>query len=129
LRQYTPQTEKHLAAGDRNRLLAGYALSNGKNWIDPPPHEWVITLAFYAALHYVDAYLVEHGGGSPNDHAGRNFAVNTVAAFANIASAYGQLYGRSITARYDPMHPFSSGAVQSVLNDMRFVQAEIRKIL
>jgi len=77
----------------------------------------------------VDAYLVEHGGGSPNDHAGGNFAVNTVAAFANIASAYGQLYGRSITARYDPMHPFSSGAVQSVFNDMRFVQAEIRKIL
>lgn len=86
-------------------------------------------MAFYAALHFVDAYLVERDNGSPSNHDGRNFAVTTVAAFKPIEYAYAQLFSRSITARYDPMHSFSRGAVEAVLNDMRYVQAEIRKVL
>ena len=86
-------------------------------------------MAFYAALHYVDAYLTEHAGGSPSDHASRNKTMDQVTAFATIASTYRQLYRRSMTARYYPMYAFRRSAVEAVLNDMRYIQAEIRKIL
>lgn len=105
-------------------------LRNSTTWgFDPQPYEWIITMAFYAVLHYVDAYLTEHAGGSPSDHASRNKTMDQVTAFRIIASEYWQLYNRSRTARYTPMAAFKRGAVEAVLNDMRYVQAEIRKIL
>jgi hypothetical protein len=130
LRQLAPQTERHLTAGDRNRRLAEYTLRTCADWgFDPPPYEWIITIAFYAALQYVDAYLTEHAGGSPSDHASRDKAMDRITAFGTIAIPYRQLYNRSITARYFPMAVFKRGAVEDVLNDMRYVHAEIRKIL
>ena len=130
MRQIAPLAEKHLAAGDRNRELAQYALRTCATWgFDPQPNEWIITMAFYAALHYVDAYLIEHAGGSPSSHLSRDKAMDQVTAFRIIAFPYRQLYNRSIAARYSPLAAFRRGAVEEVLNDMRYVQAEIRKII
>jgi hypothetical protein len=130
MRRITPQAEKHLAAGDRNRELALFTLRDCATWgFDPLPYEWIITMAFYAALHYVDAYLTEHAGGSPSDHTSRDKTMDQVTALRVIAFEYRQLYSRSITARYSPMAAVKRGTVEAVLNDMRYVLAEIRKIL
>jgi hypothetical protein len=130
LRQLAPQTERHLTAGDRNRQLAEFALRNCADWgFDPPPYDWIVTMAFYAALHYVDAYLTERAGGSPSDHVSRDKTMDQISAFGAIAFSYRQLYRRSMTARYCPIYAFRRSAVEAVLNDMRYMQAEIHKIL
>jgi hypothetical protein len=110
--------------------MVRYIFANGSHWpIASPPHEWVITIAFYAALHDVDAYLCEHAGGGAGSHDARNRAVDTITQLQPIAFTYGHLYSRSLIARYDPLHPFSRSAVQAVLNDMSYVMIEIGKLL
>lgn len=118
-----------LAAGQRNRTLANLLFTSGSTWTTPPPHDWAIAVAFYAALYFVDAYLAERGLGRPGDHQTRNALVNSVAALKPLAPFYNQLYGRSRTARYDPTYRFNAAAVRAVFNDMQYLQAEIGKIL
>jgi hypothetical protein len=86
-------------------------------------------MAFYAALHYVDAYVTQHVGSSPKDHSVRNRLISTVGSLQTIEISYGNHYSASRLSRYEPMRAFRRGEVQANLNEMRYVMAEIRKML
>lgn len=65
--------------------------------------DWNITVTFYEALHYVDAYFMRKLGSKPNTHEARDRFVD--ATLKPIVGAYHQLKSRSRNARYET--PFS----------------------
>jgi len=65
--------------------------------------DWAVTALFYAALHYVDAYLAkqeEH----PHNHEQRRYAVGLYFD-AETAACYGALEKASRRTRYDCFDP------------------------
>jgi hypothetical protein len=42
----------------RNRRFAEIILESNGFGLNPPPHEWAIVVAFYAAVHFANAYLL-----------------------------------------------------------------------
>ena len=59
--------------------------------------EWEVTVLFYCALHYLDAYLATQGH-YPENHFQRNRLVRSV---SNVSTEYLYLFQQSIDARYE----------------------------
>lgn len=63
---------QHLDRATRNRELAHVLMAPALSPnMQPPPFDWAVVAAFYAAVHYVNAYLREKQRYEPRDHAGR----------------------------------------------------------
>ncbi len=62
--------------------------------------DWAMTTVYYAALHYIDAYLAKAKIPDPGAHDVRDSAVNRVAELRPIANLYFRLKSRSRSARY-----------------------------
>jgi hypothetical protein len=73
---------------------------------------WAVAVLFYAALHWVDAYLAALGH-HPGDHLVRNGFVARDSTLRPIARHYLQLYNRSIDARYNLL-PFTERQVRDL---------------
>ena len=67
----------------------------------PSPWEWVAVIAFYAAVHYVHAYLWETARESPRNHRQRHVKVHTDPHLARGRAGYGALSYAGRLARYD----------------------------
>lgn len=91
-----PKTEEHLKKYSENREL----LDTNLNIDTCNFHNWIVTVAFYAALHLVEAKLAEDGIDSI-DHFARNNNVARFNQFKDIRSEYKTLYDKSRVARYD----------------------------
>lgn len=94
-----PNRSSHLSKARHNEklLISKMASSEYSNYKD-----WVATVAFYTALHYVDANLARYDI-HPTSHRGRmgrNAAVSH--HLRKVASKYLTLYARSRYARYVP---------------------------
>ena len=72
------------------RVLQVLHESNADHW------DWLATLAFYAALHWLDAYLADRGL-HPSNHRERNRAAQGLP----IWDEYYELYALSRIARYE----------------------------
>ena len=94
------KTDAHLDTARRNRDLA-HALSNA-NEFQPSPLEWVGVIAFYAAVHYINAYLWEKLHYEPRNHDERQRVVTTVADLKAAAVSYTRLRSIAYQARYNP---------------------------
>jgi hypothetical protein len=90
-------TAAHLAVADENRLFAE-ALIVAE--LRPAPFRWVPVVAFYAAVHYVNAYLWEKRQIEPTSHSERNHFVNMAADLRPIAIHYARLEDAAFRARY-----------------------------
>ncbi len=62
--------------------------------------DWAVTTLFYAALHYVDAYLATQGV-HPKGHVFRDMEVVKYGKTRTIHAHYRRLEDRSSDARYD----------------------------
>ncbi len=67
--------------------------------VTPPPYDWILIIAFYAAVRYVTAYYFQCFNCGPRDHSDRNGFVNKM--LPSVANAYDQLYSRSRVVRYE----------------------------
>ncbi|MCC6038288.1 MAG: hypothetical protein LM632_08815 [Armatimonadetes bacterium] len=89
-----PTVSEHIAKAEAfERVLAIFDEGNPDHW------DWIAVVAFYAALHWVDAYLATQGR-HPQNHRERHNAL----AFLPIRSDYGELYVVSRQARYEGGH-------------------------
>lgn len=61
--------------------------------------DWVVTLAFYKALHAVDSYLAHKWKIHPNNHRDRHMHVRQ--RLSNIYGDYSTLFSASLKARYE----------------------------
>jgi hypothetical protein len=115
------RTTVQLETADRNRSIAREVLKLEQP--QPPPYEWVAVVAFYAAVHYVNAYLWERQRFEPADHEERQQAVNFVVALAPTLGAYSRLRRIAYEARYLPGYRIHRGAARSLLEgDLAFLR-------
>jgi hypothetical protein len=67
--------------------------------IDPQFHDWIVTAAFYTALHAIDS-LLAHDRVVVTNHEGRNRALHLTNRYEFINQKYHPLYGLARTMRY-----------------------------
>ena len=89
---FTPQ---HLQRAEENESLA-----RSMRLQIPNDFGWRVTVTFYAALHYVQAYLSSHGQ-YPTVHSARDSAVQRDPRLKAIFPDYRELKDRSRDARYE----------------------------
>lgn len=91
-----PDTQCHLAMARRNQEVIQQFLGGGNRH-----PEWLAVVAFYKALHVVDAVLfadnpVRHGGS----HHNRERILKTTPRYQEIFTHYRPLYAASLVGRY-----------------------------
>jgi hypothetical protein len=91
-------TLDHLRVSTKNRDLARALLA--QSGLDPAPWEWVAVIAFYSAVHYVNAYLWERYHLSPANHQERSYGVLHDQAVNGCKEEYELLKDRGFHARY-----------------------------
>ena len=105
---HTPADYVQQAA--HNAALAGYLRANKIEYLD-----WAATCLFYAAVHYVNAYLIKfniviprrHRGSEPKNKPGRLNIVQQDSTLKTIYSNYRHLDDESRDARYELKKPSS----------------------
>ena len=93
-----PSKAAHLAAASENQAAIDYLCES----LDRFPG-WVSTVAFYKALHIVEALFAVDGAGvngHTDDHRERNRVLKTTKRYQRIWMAYRELYQVSLIARY-----------------------------
>ena len=98
-----PETEAHLTRAERNRAVAR-ALCDPQHSmsLQPPPYDWAAIAAFYAAVHYVNAFLWERLGMAPQDHRARRQLVARTSPLNRAVAPYDRLTAIGRDARYTP---------------------------
>jgi hypothetical protein len=96
-----PETEAHLVRGERNRAVAR-ALCDPRHslGLQPPPLDWAAIAAFYAAVHYVNAFLWERLSQASGDHRVRRNSVARVTPLNRVLHHYERLTDLGWNARY-----------------------------
>lgn len=94
-----------------------------------PYRDWVVTAYFYAAVHWIDAYLAQVNQRA-GDHAARfNRINNDVPELTPISRTYRKLFSYSLNVRYELVE-FSPSDVRSmVIPKMREVKEFAKKLL
>lgn len=87
---------QHLAQARANRAFYEELLDR------PEYHDWALTVLFYAALHYVDAFLSPR---DPPNHWERNKLFAATPALRALWPKYRRLQDRSQDARYECYDP------------------------
>ncbi len=83
--------------------------------LDNPFWDWAVTGTFYAALHYVDGFLLTQGIDPPR-HSDRNHYLESDQTLGKIWPNYSQLYNDSKLARYE-IHKFSKDDVRLLIDN------------
>jgi hypothetical protein len=88
---------------------------------------WSITVLFYSALHYIEAYFVTQGKGF-NHHFSRGNAIQQDQRIKSLYKNYRHLEDLSREARYD-VTPFNSGDVRFAKRQFEAVERAIKAII
>jgi len=88
--------QQHERQAKDNLELHGRLLQEGKHL------DWAVTTLFYAALHYVDAFLLPE---DPRTHERRNQRIRARGELRPIYRSYKLLLDRSRDARYECFDP------------------------
>ena len=89
-----PTKEEHLKKAHHNE-----AFIESFEVADTPFLDWIVTAAFYAAVHYIEAYLASHDSHSQH-HRARDSELVRDPGLKQIHSVYRQLKDDSTNARY-----------------------------
>ena len=116
------QPYEHIAQAEKNERLYDSLIGTEFN-------DWAITGLFYAALHYIDAYIASRTGASPSNHSSRNYIVDSTRRLTDIRQAYSNLYRLSRNVRYElsPISADDAMQVKSQLFDP--IRTRIRALL
>jgi hypothetical protein len=91
-----PNKDCHLAVARRNQAVIDQFLANGNTH-----PEWVAIVAFYKALHIVDAVLfANHSDKHGGSHDNRNQILKTTTRYQNLYRHYRPLFSASLVGRY-----------------------------
>lgn len=106
--------EKHIEQTKRNDVVFFQLKKTAKDC-----QEWQVTVLFYTALHYVDAYVVKKTKLRPSNHEDRMEHVKML--LPKIRGEYKTLYEESRHARYDCIRFGNDDVVsfEKLLNDIK----------
>ena len=112
-----PETIQHLETAARNRDLARALISHGPGMgMNTPPYEWVAVVAFYSAVHYVNALLWEWRSIKPDTHTERTWYVGNHAPLSGFSLDYRLLNSHGWNARYAPGYRLQQSQVAVLVN-------------
>ena len=121
-----PTTQVHIDKQNKTQL----ALSNlQQSQINPQHGDWIVTLAFYKALHAVDSYFAKKGidhEGHRKGHEKRKQQVQD--HLRSIHGKYSALYTASIKARYKA-YTHKRQEVTRLVNHSVFIEEHIKTLL
>jgi hypothetical protein len=112
-----PRTQQHLDRAERNRVFAQQLLS-----ASPPGapealgFEWLPVVAFYSAVHYVNAYFWEKLQWDPGGHDPRVRAIAKTPPLLGIAASFDRLSDKGWQARYARRFRLSNAEAQELVN-------------
>ena len=89
--------------------------------------DWAMTSLFYAALHYVDALILQNGV-QPDSHQTRNRKVSQLTVLKPILRQYLDLKARSQSARYDG-YSYSTEELVLSKNDLESIKKQVLRNL
>jgi hypothetical protein len=117
-----PAESEHIRKADHNEALYEELATAGR-YVD-----WETTVLFYAALHYVDAWL-SRSGVHPYSHVQRRSLVSRDPVLHRIYGHYARLDDRSRDARYTAVR-FPSGYAQHLYtNQFQPLRDVVRRLL
>lgn len=118
-----PSTQEHLAKADRNAAFALSLPLDSQARID-----WALIILFYAALHYVEAYLAKMGQHL-RSHTARDLIVGRDSNLKKIYTEYQNLRFYGYNARYEVYGFKAEDVTQHAAKDFATIKASIRAIL
>ncbi|MFN8634146.1 MAG: hypothetical protein U0893_09840 [Chloroflexota bacterium] len=122
------KTLNHLQIARRNRDLARALLAQSE--LEPEPWEWVAVVVFYAAVHYVNAYLWKRYHLAPRNHDERTHGVHHDPAIAHCSGSYDVLRDTGFYARYSDSFVLSEQGARDLLEvEFRAVEARVMQAL
>ncbi len=104
-----PSMTSHKVAAENNQRTLRFLLQRSH---DHSP--WVVTVAFYTALHIVEAVFA-YDGFHTDEHGARNTVLKRTRRYQHLWKNYAPLYNDSLIARY--IHNDSSPAEYSQFSD------------
>lgn len=120
-------TERHLQTAERNRSIASTHLAATPQTL---PKEWSAVVAFYAVVHYVNAYLWEIRRYVPPDHQSRNYLVDGDPILIECRHEYRRLLDAGYRARYVPNFRLSEQDARDLIEtDLELVRQTVRAAL
>jgi hypothetical protein len=90
-----PTKESHLAAASHNQCAMKYLQAKRDQFPG-----WLVVVAFYRAVHLVEAVFDADGIGHMHDHQMRNRTLKTTTRYQKIWKNYSPLWQASLIARY-----------------------------
>lgn len=112
----------YFQTAERNRDLAKAHIFTAST------QDWAVVIAFYAALHFVHAYLYEkEGQKDPKSHHEREWCVENIQALQAAEIYYDDLYDFSLKVRYEPNYRLNSLVAQEAIDNMHEVERVVRK--
>ena len=114
-----PTRDEHVEKAEGNEAFAASIAPNTQTEID-----WTLVVLFYAAVHYVEAYLYKQWGQHVRSHTTRDKYFGKEAVLKKIFSPYSHLKYYGYNARYE-VSGFTKSDTQDATKDL----AEIKKHL
>lgn len=125
------RTREYLDLAERNQKLVQDLLGlAASGTLQPPPYEWIAVIAFYSALHYVNAYCWEVQKRETSSHPQRAAWVRQDSYLRACTGEYQRLWDAGGSARYD--RGFSVSATDAndlVHTDLRAVESIVMAAL
>jgi hypothetical protein len=118
-----PTQTEHVTKGAGN---AKFALSVELN--SPPNIDWALVSLFYAALHYIEAYLAK-SGQHLRSHETRDKAVARDANLRKVFLEYADLKYYGYVARYEPSQFKAAEFTADALPQFETLRAHITSLL
>ncbi len=113
-----PKKDKHLSkAADNEKFALSLNLSPAVNV------DWAVTALFYAAVHYVEAYLAQKNLHS-TDHRARDSSIQRDKDLKALYNEYVDLKNQSVNARYY-MRPIPASEVSVLANSLKKIQSHL----
>ncbi len=121
------KTADCVRTANRNRALAAELLTAK---LSTSPYDGAVVIAFYAAVHYINAYLWERDNRfSPQNHSQRRMKVKSLSTLRAINAQYSRLSDLGWKVRYDEGYRLSSSTTKSALDDLRDIETVILSYL
>jgi hypothetical protein len=118
-----PERSKHRERAVKNENLARSVLDLD----DEFQVDWFVTMLFYSAVHYVDAFLAGKNVHPP-DHGSRDSAIENNASISAIYNDYRRLKDRSTKARYEIAN-FHKNQLPPIVQNFENVKSHIEALL
>jgi len=92
--------------------------------LDSPPNDWLITMAFYAAVHLIEGVIVDKTSQGTKDHKTRRVAMNMISTLKPVNALYSTLEEYSHRSRYQ-CKSFNKEEVSKILGYLDRIEKQL----